>query len=73
MVLDEIMSIVEEHWTKLDLEAARSLIRDSFAVLPWDLQEAYREIQELYRAGRLEEASRAWDAWMEQAREMGLI
>lgn len=72
-MLDEFLDVANERWAKLDLDAARSLILDAFALLPWDLQEDYREIQELYHAGHLVEAGQAWDAWMDKAREMGLI
>ncbi len=72
-MLDEFSNIANERWAELELEAARSLILGSFAALPWDLQEDYHEIQELYRARRLVEAGQAWDAWMDKARERGLI
>ena len=41
-MLDDFLNIANERWAELDSNAARSLILDSFALLPWDLQEDYR-------------------------------
>ena len=72
-ILNQAAAIANEHYAYLELDAARDLIRDAFALLPWELQEDYRDIQALYRMGKLEAANRAWDAWMENARDWGLI
>ncbi len=72
-ILVEAANIAGEHYAQLELDAARSLIRDAFGILPWELQEYYQDVQELYRLGKLAEANLAWDLWMDKARDMGLI
>ncbi len=72
-VFSQALAVADEHFAQLELEAARSLIFDAFAMLPWELQDDYRDVQDLYREGKLEQANLAWDAWMDKAREMGLI
>jgi hypothetical protein len=72
-ILTQAAWIVGERYAQLELKAARSLIQDAFALLPWDLQDDYRDIQELHQAGRFQEANRAWEQWMAKARDMGLI
>ncbi len=72
-IFTQVMVVVDEHDARLDLDAARALIDGAFAALPWELQDDYRDIQELHRSGQYEEASRAWNAWMAKARDMGLI
>lgn len=72
-VINQALTVAGEHYARLEFEAARSLIFDAFAMLPWELQDDYRDVQDLYRLGKLEQANLAWDAWMDKAREMGLI
>ncbi len=72
-VLWQAAQVVDDHYAELELDDARSLIEGAFGALPWDLQEDYREIQDLYRQGKLREANFAWDLWMEKARDMGLL
>ncbi len=72
-ILTQAAYIVDEHYAELELDAARSLIQDSFGLLPWELQEDYRDVQELYRLGKFAEANLAWELWMDKARDMGLI
>ncbi len=54
-------------------EAARDLLRDAFFALPWELQELYCDYLETYRKGEREEASKLFEAWMDRARELGLV
>ena len=72
-VLNQAADVADAHYAELELEAARALIRDAFALLPWDLQGDYLEVRELQRAGKRHEANAAWDAWMEKARIKGLL
>ena len=72
-ILSQAAEVVDAHYAELELEAARALIRDAFAFLPWDLQGDYLEVRELQRAGKRREANLAWDAWMEKARNQGLL
>lgn len=72
-ILKQFAQVAEEHFTKLEREAARDLIENAFDLLPWELQEGYWQVMELYRERKLEEASKAWEEWMEEARELGLI
>ncbi len=72
-ILRQALDIADEHYATLELDAARSLIRDAFEALPYELQESYWEVQDLYRERKLVHANRAWDAWMDTARGMGLI
>jgi len=72
-ILEQFARVAEEHFTKLEREAARDLIESAFNLLPWELQEGYWQVVELYREGKIEEASKAWEEWMEEARELGLI
>ncbi len=72
-VLSQAADVADAHYAELEREAARALIRDAFALLPWDLQGDYLEVRELQRAGKRREANAAWDAWMEKARIRGLL
>jgi hypothetical protein len=72
-ILTQALNIADDHYAELELDAARSLIRDAFVVLPYELQEGYREVQDLYRERKFVQANRAWEAWMDTARGMGLI
>ncbi len=72
-ILRQALDIADEHYAELELDAARSLIRDAFDALPYELQEGYWEVQDLYRERKLVQANRAWDVWMDTARGMGLI
>ncbi len=72
-IFGEAAEVAEERFAKLELEAARDLIRNAFEFLPWELQEGYQRVLELYSQGRRSEAGAAWQEWMATAREMGLI
>lgn len=72
-ILSEAAEVAGERFARLELDAARDLIRDALAFLPWELQEAYARVLELYDQGRRSEAGAAWQEWMAMARDMGLI
>ena len=72
-ILSQASQVANDHYAALELDAARSLISGAFAALPWELQEDYREIQELHRLRKFGEANFAWDLWMDKARDMGLL
>jgi hypothetical protein len=72
-VLRQALYVADEHFAQLELNSARMLIRDAFEALPYELQEAYWEVQDLYSERRLVQANRAWDDWMDKARGFGLI
>jgi hypothetical protein len=65
--------VASDHLKRSEREAARDLIRDVFPMLPWDLQILYRDYLERYYSGEREEASRLFEAWMDRARELGMI
>ncbi len=71
-ILKQFAQVAEERFEKHEREAARDLLQH-FDFLPWELQEKYWEVVELYREGKRAEASRAWEEWMEEARELDLI
>jgi hypothetical protein len=70
---DALDRIVEDHFSKKDREDAWDLIRNSFRLLPLELQDLYHDVIDLYRQGKHEEASLRFEEWLETAREMGLI
>lgn len=72
-ILSQFAQVAEKHFAKLEREAARALIFGAFDFLPWELQEGYWHVVELYRQGKRSEASQAWEEWMEEARELGVI
>ncbi len=72
-VVRQAAEAVEDHERKLELEAARDLIRDALPFLPWELQDLYARVVELNNAGKRIEAGAAWDEWMAMARTMNLI
>jgi transposase-like protein len=69
----ELSHLVENYFTKKEREDAWELIRHSFNMLPMELQDLYQDVMQLYRAGKHEEASKLFEQWMEDARDMGLI
>jgi hypothetical protein len=72
-ILAQFDQVAEERFQQLELEAARNLIRDALGFLPWELQDGYYHIMELYREGKRSEAAWYWQEWLAVAREMGLI
>ncbi len=46
---------------------------DAFGLLPLELQDLYLGVVELYRQGKREQASKLFEEWMDQAKELGLI
>lgn len=72
-VLKQFAQVAEEHFAKHEREAAKDLIQNAFDFLPWELQEGYWRVVELYRERKISEAAKAWEEWMAQARELGLI
>ncbi len=71
--LEYAAQVVNEQFARREREAALDLIRSSFALLPWELQELYQGVAELYRKGKREESSRLFQEWLDQARDMGLV
>lgn len=71
--VNELNRVVSSHFARKEREDARDLIQNSFAFLPFELQELYQDITHLYRAGKHEEASKMFEQWMEEARDLGLI
>jgi len=72
-ILEQLAQVAEERFAKREQEAARDLISGAFSLLPLELQDLYLGVVELYRQGKLEQASRLFDEWMDQAKELGLI
>jgi hypothetical protein len=72
-VLRQALYVADEHFAQLELQSARMLIFGAFEALPYELQEGYWEVQDLYSERKLVQANRAWDAWMDKARGLGLI
>ncbi len=72
-ILSQAGQIAHEHFGLLERENARRLIEHAFDALPWELQQDYYDVQELYRMRRLKDSNLAWDLWMEKARGMGLL
>ena len=72
-ILERANQVACDHFERSEREAARDLIRDAFPMLPWDLQRLYQDYLELYHGGEREEASKLFEAWMDRARELGLI
>ena len=70
---EQLDQVVDEHFSKKEREDARDLIRDAFAFLPLELQDLYHDIQLAHRAGNFEEASRLFEQWLSEARDLGLI
>jgi hypothetical protein len=71
-ILAQVAQVIDERFAKHDRDAARDLLYH-LDLLPWELQERYWEYAELTREGKRAEASRAWEEWLEQARDLGLI
>ena len=72
-IIGQLAQVVEEHLAKREQEAARDLICDAFSLLPLELQDLYLGVVELYREGKREQASKLFEEWMDQAKELGLI
>ncbi|HWQ83309.1 MAG TPA: hypothetical protein VN363_02015 [Anaerolineales bacterium] len=70
---EQLGQVVDEHFSKKEREDAQDLIRDAFAFLPMELQDLYHDIQLAYRAGKFEEASKLFEQWLGEARDLGLI
>lgn len=72
-ILGQMAQVADEHFAYLERDNARRLILGAFGALPWDLQQDYLDVQDLYRMRRLREANLAWEEWMKKARDMGLL
>ena len=72
-ILDRLVQVAENRFAAQDREAAQDLIRDGFGLLPWELQDLYFDMMDLYREGRREQAAELFEEWLAQARELGLI
>lgn len=72
-IIDKLGQVVNEHYAKKDREDAHDLIMNAFALLPMELQDLYHDIMVAYRAGKHEEASRLFEQWLDEARDLGLI
>ena len=72
-ILDRLVQVAENRFAAQDREAAQDLIRDGFGLLPWELQDLYFDMVDLYREGRREEAAELFEEWLAQARDLGLI
>jgi hypothetical protein len=72
-VLNVFAQVANEHFKLHERQAARDLIRDAFHILPWELQDLYRGVVELHRAGKREEASKLFEVWLEEARDLDLL
>ena len=70
---EQLHQVVDEHFSKKERERCPGFIRDAFAFLPLELQELYHDIQLAHRAGKFEEASRLFEQWLSEARDLGLI
>ncbi len=71
-ILDQVAQVIDERFAKHDRDSARDLLYH-IDLLPWELQEKYWEYVDLNREGKRAEASKAWEEWLEQARELGLL
>ena len=72
-ILGRLVEVAENRFAAQDREAAQDLIRDGFGLLPWELQDLYFDMVDLYREGRREQAAELFEEWLAQARELGLI
>lgn len=53
---------------------AKELIEGGgLAFLPFDLQELYRDVVELYQLGRYADSSAAWELFKQMAHDKGMI
>lgn len=72
-IVGRLVQVAENRFAAQDREAAQDLIRSGFGLLPLELQDLYFDMVDLYREGKLEEASEVFEEWLAQARELGLI
>ena len=72
-IFDQLNQVVNEHYAKKEREDAHDLIQNAFQLLPLELQELYYDIMQAYRAGKFEEASKLFEQWLDEAKELGLI
>ncbi len=72
-LMDQLDHVVNKHYEKKEREDAQDLIQNSFAFLPLELQDLYHDMMEAYRAGKHEEASKLFEQWLDEARDLGLI
>jgi len=72
-VIDVFRQVADEQFRLRERQAALDLIRDAFPALPWELQDLYRGVMELYNQGKREEASKLFEVWLDEARELDLI
>jgi len=72
-ILDRLVQVAENRFAAQDREAAQDLIRDGFGLLPWELQDLYFDMVDLYREGKREQAAELFEEWLAQARELGFI
>lgn len=71
-MIEQFAQVAQQRFARCEQETARDLIRDAFSLLPLELQDLYLGVVELYRQGRLEQASRLFEEWTDQAKELGL-
>lgn len=72
-IIDKLGQVVNEHYAKKEREDAHDLIMNAFALLPMELQDLYHDMTAAYRAGNHEEASKLFEQWLDEARDLGLI
>ncbi len=72
-IVDKLSQVVNEHYAKKEREDAHDLIMNAFTLLPMELQDLYHDIVTAYRAGEYEEASKLFEEWLDEARDLGLI
>lgn len=72
-IVEVAAQVAGDHLERSERETAQDLLGDAFFALPWELQELYYDYLEMYRKGEREQASRLFEAWMDRARELGLI
>ncbi len=71
-LLDQVAQVIDERFAKHDRDGARELLYH-FDALPWELKEKYWDYVELNRAGKRDQASKVWEEWIDEARDMGLL
>lgn len=71
--LEQFEQVVEERFSLRERQAAMDLLRDAFHLLPWELQDLYLGVVELYRERKWAQASALFEEWLDQARELGLV
>ncbi len=72
-IVEVAAQVAGDHLERSERETARDLLSSAFYALPWELKELYQDYLELYRNGDREEASELFEAWMDRARDLGLL